>query len=66
MGELEEEHLFYLKARGIDAESARRLLVEGYLGEVIDEIQSQVIRETLSKVASDLLKKKLFERSDGR
>jgi len=66
VGELEEEHLFYLKARGIDAESARRLLVEGYLGEVIDEIQSQSIKEALSKVASDLLKKKLFERSDGR
>ncbi len=65
VGELEEEHLFYLMARGIDAESARRLLVEAYLGEVIDEIQSQKIREILSKSASDLLKEKLFESSDG-
>ena len=31
VGELEEEHL-YLKARGINAESARRLLVEVYRG----------------------------------
>ena len=66
VGELEEEHLFYLKARGINAESARRLLVEAYIGEVIDEIQSQSIREALSKLASDLLKKKLFERSNER
>ena len=66
VGELEEEHLFYLKARGINAESARRLLVEAYIGEVIDEIKSQSIREALSKLASDLLKKKLFERSNER
>ena len=41
-------------------------MVEAYIGEVIDEIQSQSIREALGKVASDLLKKKLFERSNER
>jgi len=42
------------------------LLVEAYIGEVIDEIQSQSIKEALSKVVSDLLKKKLFERCNER
>ncbi len=38
-GELDEEALFYLRSRGIPEDSARALLVEGFLSVVIEEIE---------------------------
>jgi Fe-S cluster assembly protein SufD len=36
VGELDPAALFYLRSRGIDAESARRLLVEGFAKAVLE------------------------------
>ncbi len=46
-GELDEEPLFYLRARGIPEDEARRILVEAFLGEVIDGIALAGLREPL-------------------
>ena len=47
-GEIEEEALFYLRARGIPKEEARGMLVEAFLREVIDGIAMAGLREPLA------------------
>jgi Fe-S cluster assembly protein SufD len=47
VGELDEAALFYLRARGIPAEEARRMLVEGFLREPVEGIEEPVLREHL-------------------
>ncbi|MCZ6863688.1 MAG: SufD family Fe-S cluster assembly protein, partial [Alphaproteobacteria bacterium] len=47
-GEIEEEALFYLRARGIPEEQARGMLVEAFLREVIDGIALTGLREPLA------------------
>ncbi len=37
-GELDEETLFYLRARGLDAETARALLIESFLSDVVNGV----------------------------
>lgn len=44
-GEIDPDHLFYLAARGIDAETARGLLVEGFLADAVNEISAEPVRE---------------------
>ncbi|XDD50912.1 Fe-S cluster assembly protein SufD [Leptospira sp. WS92.C1] len=47
VGEIDEEQLFYLASRGIDEDEARRMIVDGFLGQVIGEIESESIRDEL-------------------
>ncbi|RHX92879.1 Fe-S cluster assembly protein SufD [Leptospira stimsonii] len=47
VGEIDEDQLFYLASRGIDEDEARRMIVDGFLGQVIGEIESETIREEL-------------------
>lgn len=46
-GRFDDEQLFYLQARGIPEEEARRLVVRGFLGEVIQKIGVPSIEERL-------------------
>jgi Fe-S cluster assembly protein SufD len=48
-GELDEQALFYLRARGIPNEEARRMLVEAFLGEVIDMVALTGMRLSLER-----------------
>lgn len=45
VGQLDENALFYLKARGIGEEAARRLLVRGFVSEVIEAISDEAVRQ---------------------
>ena len=38
-GRLEDQHLFYLMARGIPLDEARRLVIQGFFGQLIDQIE---------------------------
>ena len=49
-GRLEDEHLFYLMARGIPFEEARRLVIRGFFGELIDKIDVPELRERIMSV----------------
>jgi Fe-S cluster assembly protein SufD len=49
-GQIEEEEMFYLLSRGIPPESARQLIVAGFLNEVVDRIPSLPIREKLREL----------------
>jgi Fe-S cluster assembly protein SufD len=47
-GRLEDEHLFYLMARGIPFDAARRLVITGFFGELISEIAVPELRERVT------------------
>jgi Fe-S cluster assembly protein SufD len=47
-GRFDDEQLFYLQARGIPEEQARRLVVRGFFGEIIAKIALPDIRERLT------------------
>ncbi len=56
VGQLDASSLFYLKSRGIDAESARGLLTFAFANEVIDRIQVDSVKSELTKIiAGELL-----------
>lgn len=46
-GALDDDQLFYLRARGIDAATARAMLVQAFLMEAVDEVQKASVRDAL-------------------
>jgi len=49
VGDLDKETLFYLRARGIGVEEARRMLIEAFLLDAIDTIAAPKTREYLTR-----------------
>ncbi len=45
IGDLDADMLFYLRARGFSENAARGLLIRGFIGEILDEIQSTEWRD---------------------
>ncbi|GAA2865781.1 Fe-S cluster assembly protein SufD [Paenarthrobacter ilicis] len=48
-GRFDDEHLFYLMARGIPEDVARRLVVRGFLNEIIQKINVPAIEDRLTE-----------------
>jgi len=48
-GRFDDEQLFYLQARGIPEDQARRLIVRGFFGEIIGKIAVPALRERLTE-----------------
>lgn len=46
--ELDEDLLFYLRSRGIPLREARALLVESFIGEALDKVENDAVREALT------------------
>ncbi len=44
-GRLDDQHLFYLQARGIPYDIARRMVVRGFLGQLVEKIDIEELRE---------------------
>ena len=55
IGQLNEESIFYLRSRGIGPETARRMLIHAFAGEIIERIQHEAAREELDKLVWDRL-----------
>lgn len=55
--EIEPDLLFYCMSRGIPLEVARSLLVESFIGEVIDKIKDQHLKEFALEIAQSYLSK---------
>ena len=49
--EIDEDLLFYFRARGIAAEEARALLIESFIGETIDKIAEAAVRPAVLAMA---------------
>jgi Fe-S cluster assembly protein SufD len=47
-GRLEDQHLFYLMARGIPVDEAKRLVIRGFFGELIAQIEVPELRERIT------------------
>jgi Fe-S cluster assembly protein SufD len=54
-GQLDDEHLYYLMSRGIPEDEARRLVVRGFLFEIIQQIGVPDIEERLRGSVQDEL-----------
>ena len=46
-GELDEGMLFYLRSRGLNKEEARKLLIEGFINELFDDIENIELKKKL-------------------
>jgi Fe-S cluster assembly protein SufD len=46
-GRFDDEQLFYLQSRGITEDEARRLVVRGFLSEILQQIGSPALEERL-------------------
>ncbi len=55
VGQLNEDSIFYLRARGISAPTARRMLIHAFAGEIIERIQHEGAREELDRLIWDRL-----------
>ena len=49
VGRLDEMALFYMKSRGVDAETARRLLIYAFAADVLETIERVEVREGLER-----------------
>jgi Fe-S cluster assembly protein SufD len=48
-GRLEDHHLFYLMARGIPFDEARRLVIRGFFGQLIAQIEVPELRDRITE-----------------
>jgi Fe-S cluster assembly protein SufD len=49
VGPVDEEQLYYMQTRGIPAEEAERMLVEGFFAEVVERVPSERLRGRVQK-----------------
>ena len=43
-GSIDQESIFYLRSRGINEQQAKRLMIEGFLAEVINKVKNEDVR----------------------
>ena len=52
VGDLDREALFYLQSRGIPVERAKALLIEAFIGEVLEQLPEGVLRDHVGDAVS--------------
>ena len=55
VGQLNPESVFYLRARGIPENVARRMLIHAFAGEIVERVKCAPVREELDKLVWDRL-----------
>jgi Fe-S cluster assembly protein SufD len=55
--EIDPEMVFYLRSRGIPLDEARAMLTESFVGEAIEKVESEPLRETLMEIATGWLRR---------
>jgi Fe-S cluster assembly protein SufD len=55
VGQLNDESIFYLRSRGLGKDTARRMLIHAFAGEIIARVKNDAVREELDKVIWDRL-----------
>lgn len=58
-GQIDEELLFYLKARGLPDQQARSILIRAFVAEALEEIEQENIQNGLSQVADAWLAERM-------
>jgi Fe-S cluster assembly protein SufD len=54
-GQIDEDLLFYLESRGIPEAKARALLIQAFVGEAIERIDNEPLRDALNRATADWL-----------
>ena len=47
IGAMDDDAIFYLQTRGIDTATARRMLLHGFAGEIVERVRHDAVREEL-------------------
>jgi Fe-S cluster assembly protein SufD len=55
IGQLNAESIFYLRARGIGEDTARRMLIHAFAGEIVERVKCAPVREELDKIVWERL-----------
>lgn len=55
IGQMDEKAIFYLRARGLPLDVARRMLMHAFAGEITERVQHKTIREELDQIVWDRL-----------
>ena len=55
VGQLDEQALFYLRSRGLNRKKSQNLLMRAYVGEIIDEISNEKMRNELMEMILERL-----------
>ena len=48
-GKLNKDAIFYLRSRGLDLKSARELLLNGFVNDIIEEVKNKDIKYMIKK-----------------
>ena len=56
VGELDENHLFYLRSRGIDSDEARMMLIEAFLLDTLETIRDEALANELHKAVESWMR----------
>jgi Fe-S cluster assembly protein SufD len=59
VGQLDETARFYMAARGLSPDLARRLLVQAFVGDALVALEDEELRERMMRVALDKVDKAL-------
>ena len=59
VGQLNLESIFYLRTRGLGPDTARRMLIHAFAGEIIERIQCEPARAVINQLVWDRLEAKL-------
>lgn len=54
-GELDDDALFYLQSRGIPEKEARMMLIKAFLGDVLETLENETIRDFFGDISSTWL-----------
>lgn len=58
IGKLDQEAIYYMRQRGISFEAAKRLQIEGFVGEIVEQCQMEDLRHLLhTKISQRLMQK---------
>jgi Fe-S cluster assembly protein SufD len=49
VGQLDDTALYYLRTRGIASDDARRLLINGFADQVVDDVSIEVLRDWITR-----------------
>ena len=56
VGQMDQDGIFYLRARGIGKETARNILIQAFAGQVAENIKNEAIRGYLDNLVLSRLK----------
>ena len=60
-GNIDQDTVFYLRSRGIDLETASRMLIYGFASEIIDTVRVDSLRDQLERLFLESLPRYKFE-----